>query len=585
MSNYLYSANANPHDGFTQVTLLRDDNSVVVLERGKIYSLSASEFARLRGFVVLTPSGGSPSTPNVVEGHLFYGTFQNGDVPSWDASVGAFVPLSSAQSGSLDDLTDVDATGGSTGDVLTQQSNGTFALETPTGGSGSQFVIDVTQPPYNAQFDNSTDDTAAVQAALDAAVIAVPGMSPGNDYAGTIVQLPPGRGHVSTLNVPANVQLRGHGPSATYLYSSGTTAGTAVVTVSGDQQVLSDFGVIVNDQTVDGINLSNSGGASILSDARTVIRDVIVIGGRDGFRSNGENNELRLSRCSSYRAARYGFGFSSTDGFMEGCTAAATGYGSNALYTGNDIWGFLINSRNWRIYGCKAFGQLGSFGGGFFIGDRSQIACSEAQDCQHYGFALASNDGFVNGSALLADSCGKAGFSIFGAVSLSASQVLVRSGGLYTTQEAIVIGGPINGVGPKISDFVAYGCDRLYYPTGNNFTGSKLDLQNRFGTVSVAYAATITPDPWAGQEVIVGSLTGNVTIANPATSPDGAGTPYPVGMEIIVQLAQDAAGSRAVTFGTAYKTSSAISTAASSVTRIRFTYDGTYWRETSRAVT
>lgn len=125
MSNYLYSANANPHDGFTQVTLLRDDNSIVVLERGKVYSLSASEFARLRNFIVLTPSGGSPSPPNVVEGHLFYGTFQNGDIPSWDTSIGAFVPLSGGNGGGGGSATVVDLGGnlGATKTIATAGAN------------------------------------------------------------------------------------------------------------------------------------------------------------------------------------------------------------------------------------------------------------------------------------------------------------------------------------------------------------------------------------------------------------------------------------------------------------------------------
>jgi hypothetical protein len=40
-----------------------------------------------------------------------------------------------SQNINLDFLSDVDTSGGATGDVLTQQEDGTFAMETPTGGS------------------------------------------------------------------------------------------------------------------------------------------------------------------------------------------------------------------------------------------------------------------------------------------------------------------------------------------------------------------------------------------------------------------------------------------------------------------
>lgn len=450
-------------------------------------------------------------------------------------------------------------------------------------GGGQQIVIDATASPYNVVGDNSTNNTTGLQAALNAAIVDIAGVS-GNDDAARIVQLPPGRVKIlDTVTVPTNVHLKGHGASASYLFRPTGGTGTTVLTTSGVQNTLSDFGVICNDYLVDCITFVGSG-ASILSDARQVARDVICVGGRDGFTAGSTNaNEIRLTRCATYRTARHGFRFATTDGFLEGCTAAAAGTGSHAEYTGSQIWGVYCAGNNWRLYGCKAFGQLGSAGGGFYVGDRNQIVGCEAQDNQALAFQIGTNNGFVMASGLLSDSNGT-GFIVKGQSSLSSSQAIVRGGGLYTTGTALAIGAAdIGGAGPLIRNFAQSGCTRLY-SVGATLIGS-LDLMNRYGAQSVAYAATITPDPWAGQDVIVGPLTGNLTIANPATSPDGASTPYPIGMELCFQLTQDATGARAITFGANYKTTTAIGTSASSATYIRFKFDGTFWREVSRAIT
>lgn len=61
------------------------------------------------------------------------------DVLTWDDGAGEWIAQAAPAGGSLalNDLTDVDTAGGSTGDVLTQQGDGSFALETPSAGGGS----------------------------------------------------------------------------------------------------------------------------------------------------------------------------------------------------------------------------------------------------------------------------------------------------------------------------------------------------------------------------------------------------------------------------------------------------------------
>ena len=85
---------------------------------------------------------------------------------------------------------------------------------------------------------------------------------------------------------------------------------------------------------------------------------------------------------------------------------------------------------------------------------------------------------------------------------------------------------------------------------------------------SPVYAATVTPDLSQGDHCVVGTLTGNVTVANPINIP-GAGCDF------YVTLTQDATGSRTVTWGAAYAGQAAISGTASKRTTWHFRYDGT----------
>src|ERR1700759_1610313 len=92
MATYLYSENVSPRDGFSQLELMRDDGSAMIIERGNAYDLSATELARARAYVVMTPYAGPPTNAEIVGNLLVNGVFSDGDVPAWSASVGAFTP-------------------------------------------------------------------------------------------------------------------------------------------------------------------------------------------------------------------------------------------------------------------------------------------------------------------------------------------------------------------------------------------------------------------------------------------------------------------------------------------------------------
>jgi hypothetical protein len=65
-------------------------------------------------------------------------------------------------------------------------------------------------------------------------------------------------------------------------------------------------------------------------------------------------------------------------------------------------------------------------------------------------------------------------------------------------------------------------------------------------TQSVAYAATVTPSMLIGNRIIVGALTGNITVGGPSTL-------LPPGTPVIYEFTQDATGGRTLAWGSLHK--------------------------------
>lgn len=454
------------------------------------------------------------------------------------------------------------------------------------GGSGSgESVIDVTAAPYNAAADNVTDDTAAIQAALDDAQASLFGNP--NDNPSRIVQLPPARLVVQgTLTIPSNTMLRGHGPGSTYLYRGSGGTGTAIIKIGGGtvEQVLADFGVISDDSAVDCIDLTGSNtNPSILADGRVTIRDVVCVGGNRGILAP-DGTEHHFTRVACYRQYADGFNVVATDCFFEGCTAAASGQANATVSTTLAASGFKIAGANSRLYGCKAFGQLGTSNSwGFAVSGagRHLIAACEAQDCQGDGYSLAGNYPSV-ATGCIADSCGGVGYRIDSAGQTLSGCTALNRGGSYTMIAAVASG----NAQTVIRGLVTTGVRRIYLSGGaytqDFYAGADIDKAK--AGQSVAYAATVTPDPYLGGEVRIGAFTGNITINKPTCSTE-LGDLWPMGMRVGFWLTQDATGGRTVTFNAQYKTTAAIPTTANSVTFVEFSWDGTNWREASRATT
>lgn len=100
------------------------------------------------------------------------------------------------------------------------------------------------------------------------------------------------------------------------------------------------------------------------------------------------------------------------------------------------------------------------------------------------------------------------------------------------------------------------------------------DLQR--SSQSISFASTITPSATAGELVLVGTLTGAITVNNP--------TGAVVGQELTFHFQQDGTGGRVVTWGNNYKVNWTPTTTANLRNVITFIYTGSTWIQKSTAV-
>lgn len=104
--------------------------------------------------------------------------------------------------------------------------------------------------------------------------------------------------------------------------------------------------------------------------------------------------------------------------------------------------------------------------------------------------------------------------------------------------------------------------------------GLATKLSATSGSQSIAYSATITPDADAGQTVIVGALTGDLTVAAPTNAA--------AGKVLRFVIPQDSTGGRTVTWNSAFDVpNNKPAPGPSKITTWEFVYDGTKWRQQS----
>ena len=436
------------------------------------------------------------------------------------------------------------------------------------------IVIDALD--YGVKADNTTDDTTAIQAALNAAAVPVTGLS-GNDVPARIVQLPPGRMQVSAvLSLPANCTLRGHGPSGSYLVTNQTTGFVLQNAANAAQVEIVELGIIYSGTATAGaaINFTVPGG-TILGDSRNIVRNVQIVAPYVGIISTS-TTELRLEDVTVQRPVTVGIDThnGATDTFILNCTVGAPGVSG------------IVTGANNHLSNCKVFGGGNGTGAGFILagGGRTKLSSCEAQDINGDGFSLqnsavlaacvadsVANNGFViAGSSLLADGSG-----------LYSCKAIVRGGGLFTTANGVSATGCHN----CHIDVITASCTSALAVTGTNSAyGNYFNIDNSRGIQVIAYAATVTPIPYQGGTVKLGTITGNLTLAQPVSSGGNPSGYYP-DQELTFILPVDATGGYTLAFGAKFALAGPVPTlTANTEPRISFRYDieSDLWREVAR---
>lgn len=321
---------------------------------------------------------------------------------------------------------------------------------------------------------------------------------------------------------------------------------------------------------------------TLLPEKQHYVRGVYILETKDDGYHCDHGSSAAIADCFVYYNDGVGY-YGSYDHKFVNCETG---------HAGEQGW-YIANS-SVRCVGCKAWfsGNItSSLGHGFHVdgistgGTVALVGC-EAQDNKANGFFLNSSAGVVLSGCVADTNNNSTGTGTSTSATLYAGYTLTGSSdcviescssvdrfGTVAQASALLMTG--TSLRNRISithrsPNVAIGA--IVHGSSTSIEGNAIAINNQEGVLSIAYAATITPNPYNGGIMKIGALTGNMTI----NAPTGSHT----GMEIIFLFVQDATGGRALTWNAAYLTTFQPDTRASSRSVVAFVFDGTSWLQT-----
>jgi polygalacturonase len=368
---------------------------------------------------------------------------------------------------------------GEDGDAWGTVLNEYLAVGHNADGTVDNMFVDARD--YGVVFDNTTDDTAALQAAIDACVLEdYLGSAVTNDWPAKTLVLPAGRAKITgPLLLPANITIRGHGPSSTYIAQYAAENAFELATGGEVQTQIRDLGIIGQHASATGITLTQSGAPSILGDAAHQIDNVMMVGGKRALKVEG-STEGRFSNILAYRqtplngdAAIYILG---TDHMVERVTVAQPQYsgGGGGGFGGAALRANTSNTRfvNIKVFGGNASGASEPMQGAFMlIGQRNTITGLEVQDYAG-GSGIEDHQGLSNYTNVVLDSCYGFGVDCSGEIMITNLLIVNRAGGAFTMPTALDIA---NGSGAIV--------DARVEGVASNFAGGQ-DGTGNFITIN-----------------------------------------------------------------------------------------------------
>lgn len=451
---------------------------------------------------------------------------------------------------------------------------------------------------YGAVGDGATDDTSAIQAAIDAASTA----------GGGRVYIPAGVFVVTGIVIKNRVWLEGAGHRATVLYLDDSSNDHVITSYKATGSEANAQSFSIKDLMIDGNKDNQTAGEGIhieqsesqtagddWNDARWIVQNVIIYNCKShGFRQANWRSEGRLINVHAFICDGHGFYAGGSDTFYITCNAGACG-----------LAGFYITNTSTHFTNCKAWfnGTITSASGHGFHLDSTYpggviLSNCDAQDNEAAGFFLneANSTSLTN---CVADSNGRSattpvtGDGAYAGFEIDDSRNCILAGCVSFERRydstnsfqrtALNITGSSHSNKIDISHSAGAGGPVVNQPlkgTSNSVSNNDIVFNSQKGYQTVSYASSIIPNPYLGEKIMI-TLTGNITISNVTNTTAQTSGTIPRGLHAGCMLtfifAQDGTGGRTVTWDTTYKVNWTPTTTANKINTIQLVYNGTNW--------